>query len=254
MTRTTALTLSAALALTPAAWADEPAQDKEAEKQEANTPKGPDEPTATTPVSAPIATPMYKLPKVGKPRRRVGGGRRGPAEDQPELFTLVPEHVGLTASASPTLYWYIDAEAKGDVAFELTLIDDESIQPLVDTRLTHPETSGLQAIRLADHGVELAPGQEYQWSVALVPSQGAQSQALVSSGWVERVPEPGAVAAANAAGPDKAAAVYAEAGLWYDALDSAAAQVEADPGDAQARKNLAALLGQVGLPERAATQ
>lgn len=209
--------------------------------------------TTTGPVSAPLTNPLYKLPKVGKPRRRVGGGRRGPADDLPKLFTLVPEHVGLTVAPYPTLYWYIDDNAQGDVAFELTLIDDESIQPLIDVRLARPEKPGLQAIDLADHGVELAPGQEYQWSVALVPSEATHSRAVISTGWVERVPDSdGVVARARDGGPGSAAALYAEAGLWYDALDSVCSQVVQNPADAQSRERLASLLQQVGLPEIAA--
>ena len=260
MARIMAVTLALALgAAGPASGIEATApQAPEEGKAEKTSPTGSTKPTGTPeavrPVSAPLTGPLYKLPKVGKPRRRVGGGRRGPAEDLPELFTLVPEHVGLTVSAYPTLYWYIDDDAEGDLAFELTLIDDESIQPLIDARLAKPKSAGLQAINLAEHGVELAPGQEYQWSVALVVSDATRSRNVISTGWVERVADSNGVAAqAQAAGPEGAAAVYGDAALWYDALDSVCSRLSQDPADARARQQLAALLAQVGLPEVAAS-
>jgi hypothetical protein len=42
--------------------------------------------------------------------------------------------------------------------------------------------------------------------------------------------------------------VLAGAGIWYDALTFLSERIEADPGDALARAQRAALLKQVGLP------
>lgn len=203
--------------------------------------------SATPAVSA--APPQYQLPKVGKPRRRVGGGRRGPGEKLPDVYAVVPEHVGLTVSEQPTLYWYLSESAQGEVQFELTLIDEKSIDPLVDARIGHPPRPGLQQIRLADHGVKLAPGQEYQWAVSLVPNPEHRSQDVVSTGWIERVaPSEGLSEELARAGADGAAAVYARAGLWYDALAAAGRQAQARPDDPQARAALESLLEQVSLP------
>jgi hypothetical protein len=47
-------------------------------------------------------------------------------------------------------------------------------------------------------------------------------------------------------------AVYAEAGLWYDAIDQLSKQIGADRGNRALREQRAALLDQVGLRDAAA--
>lgn len=193
------------------------------------------------------AGPLYKLPSVGKPRRRVGGGRRGPASDLPKVFTLVPDHVGLTVSEQPQLYWYISGDDLGTVAFELTLIDRDSIDPVVDARISQPAQAGLQRIDLSEYGVSLALGEEYQWSVSLVVDGNERSLDAVSTGWIERVAPSEALQASLGQTPqDQRAAAYGEAGIWYDLVASLVEQLPAT------RTDLEQLLGQVDLPAEAA--
>lgn len=198
------------------------------------------------------AKSVYKLPKVGKPTGRLGGGRRGVGGDFPQVYALVPDHVGYTASKQPALYWYMSEGSTGQVKFELTLIDETSIDPVVDERFAAPERPGLQRIDLAERGVELRPGEEYQWSIALVTDPSDRSKDVVSSGWIERVPEPeGLTDKLSAAGPEGAVSVYGEEGLWYDTLAAACDQMERKADD-DSREQLAGLLTQVGLPGEAA--
>lgn len=203
--------------------------------------------------SVAAAAPLYKLPKVGKPTGRVGGGRRGAGSDLPALYALVPDHVGYTTQRQPTLYWFLPEGAKGDLRFELTLIDEASVEPLIDRPLASPPSPGLNRIQLAGSGVKLEPGQEYQWSVALVPDKNDRSKDVVSSGWIEVVAPPDDLAArVEAAGPDGAAAVYGANGLWYDTLAAAIADVERNPSATAPRQRLAGLLAEAGLPADAA--
>ena len=199
------------------------------------------------------AVPIYQLPSVGKPRRRVGGGRRGPAEElaAPDMYALVPSHVGRTVSAAPVLYWYLSGSIPEGMQLEFTVIDDRSIDPLVDVRLPAPEAPGVHAIRLADYGVELVPGTEYQWAVALVVDPDHRSRDAVATGWVERVSETSELRAQlrrARVGGESPAALYAQQGLWYDALASACERVAESPGDARLQSHLAELLEQAGLP------
>ncbi|MCH7781190.1 MAG: DUF928 domain-containing protein [Acidobacteria bacterium] len=199
--------------------------------------------------------PIYLLPKVGKPTGRVGGGRRGLGDGTPDIYALVPDHVGYTISAQPVLYWYLSETAKGDIKFELTLIDEASIEPLVDQRIASPKKSGIQSIDLSKYGVKLKPGEEYQWSIALVPDPEDRSKDVVSSGWIERIAEPkGIEDRLSKAGPSGAASVYGTEGLWYDTLAATHAQLIRNPDDPRHRQQLSTLLGQVGLPDSAAGQ
>jgi hypothetical protein len=188
-------------------------------------------PAATRESATATPLPVYKLPSVGKPRRRVGGGRRG-GESAPRVTALVPDHVGLTAQAQPSLYWRLEGAAAPGARFEIALTDGEAIDPLVERALGGPLSPGLQRIDLAELGVSLAVGPEYEWSVALVVDPQERSRDLVTTGWIRRVAEPDP--------PAGDAATRAAQGLWYDALDAAAR----DPAGGPA---LAALLSQVGL-------
>jgi hypothetical protein len=197
--------------------------------------------------------PTYRLPKVGKPRGRIGGGRRGPLTSAPEIRALVPDHVGQTTSAQPNLYWYLDEAMNGDVVLELTLVDEGSIDPILDRTLERPTGAGLQRVRLSDLGISLEPGQEYQWSVAVVPDPTDHSKDVITAGWVERVAAPDDLTERlAAAGPDGAAWVYGEAGLWYDMLDAAVERIRSNPDSDDTRAKLAAVLEQAGLPGEAA--
>ena len=51
----------------------------------------------------------------------------------------------------------------------------------------------------------------------------------------------------DAAQPGDAHYVLAEAGIWYDALDSLSMQIEYSPNDESLRAQRAALVAQVGL-------
>ena len=79
--------------------------------------------------------PIYQLPKVGKPTGRVGGGRRGTGDGLPGLYAVVPDHVGYTTSRQPVLYWYLSDRVAGNVRLELTLIDEKSVDPLLDRQV-----------------------------------------------------------------------------------------------------------------------
>jgi hypothetical protein len=210
---------------------------------------------ASSPGASDAPAPVYRLPKVGKPRGRIGGGRRGPISGVADVRALVPDHVGQTTSAQPSLYWYLAEPVSGDVILELTVIDETSIDPMLDRRLDHPASAGLQRIRLAELGLSLEPDQEYQWSVAVVPDPQDHSKDVVASGWMQRIPASDALAAQlAAAGPEGAATVYGEAGLWYDMLDAAFERIRANPGSEAYRDQLAAVLEEAGLPGEAAQQ
>lgn len=247
--RLAAATLGLWVAAFPAS-AEEPARPASQEPSSPATsePAKPEKPvqSATTQVGA---VGVYQLPSVGKPRRRVGGGRRGPGDPLPELWALVPEHVARTAREQPSLFWYLSATSAGYVQFDLALIDEGSVEPLLEVRLPGPLTPGVQRVDLGAHAVRLSAGQEYQWSLAAVVDPDQRSRDVVAIGWIERVAVPeGLDAKLAAAGTAGAASVYAESGLWYDALGAIWSLAEQRPGDPEPQRQLDALLTQVGLP------
>ncbi len=197
-------------------------------------------------VAGPV-TPVYKPPLRGAPGGRVGGGTRGTAREVFVLSVLAPDHSGLTASEQPSLYWYISAATALPV--ELTVMDPDTTQPLLELRVATPIEAGIHRLRLSDHGVRLAPGRAYRWYVAVVPDSGRRSRDILAGGAIQRVNPSGEMAARlGQARREELPSIYAEAGLWYDALTAMSELIESAPDDAGLRRQRAALLTQIGLP------
>lgn len=195
---------------------------------------------------------VYKPPSLGKPARTVGGGSRGTTGKVPVLFVVTPDHVGQTTSDQPSLFWYIDHVPDGPLRIEFTLLDEEGVDPLVETTLETPKNGGIHRIRIDDYSVKLAPGSEYEWSVALILDPDERSKDIVATGWIDRVQASDELASRLAtAGSDQAAGVYAAEGLWYDAVAGLSDQIDRNPADAQLHQQRADLLRQVGLDEAA---
>jgi len=200
---------------------------------------GPDagEGQGTSAVAKAVAI-VYKPPPRGAPRARVGGGVRG-ARALPTPLALVPEHVALTSQPSPSFYWHIDGAPDDGVRVFFTLIEDGGRKPLVEKELPRPQRAGIQRIRLRDYGVQLRPGVIYQWSVALVPDPSRRSHDLVALGYVERLS-----ASSIDAGDARA---QAEAGLWYDTIETLSDESAAGPKKEWATQKRDQLFRQVGL-------
>ena len=64
---------------------------------------------------------------------------------------------------------------------------ESRIVNVVEAELIAPREPGLQRVDLAEHGIRLSIGEEYEWSVAVVADEDDPSGDQVSSGWIERV-------------------------------------------------------------------
>jgi hypothetical protein len=199
------------------------------------------QPTAST------DAPVYKPPLRGAPASRIGGGTRGlSVQAAPTIAVLAPDHTGYTTSAQPTLYWYLSRQTP--VKIEVTLLDEAGVKPLVEKTLQSPLPAGIQALSLKELGVTLTPGVEYRWHVALVNDPKQRSGDVTSSGTVRVVPVPDALKSRLAQTPAAGrASVFAEEGMWYDAIEALVQRINAAPGDQGLRDQLNGLLAQVGL-------
>jgi hypothetical protein len=182
--------------------------------------------------------PVYKPPpKVKYPRARVGGVTRGSLGKDPMVVALVPDHVALTSHSKPTLYWYISQITSLPIIF--TLLEDESVRPILEAPLAPPKQAGIQVIRLKEYGVELKEGVTYRWFVSVQRNPESPSQDIVTGGMIERV----------SFVEKLTLQLSAEEGLWYDAMMIVCDQIEASPEDKRLRRQRAALLVQIGLKE-----
>jgi hypothetical protein len=171
----------------------------------------------------------------------VSGGLRG-TRGLPKPLALVPAHVALTGSSSPSLFWWIGAVPPQGTTVTLYVATDDEPEPLAELAMPLPRSAGIQRVRLGEYGVELAPGVEYEWSIALGSNPDSHADDQIANGYITRVEAP-----SEAAGAARNASTLAAAGLWYDALAAVSDEVEVRPTDARPRAVRDALLQQAGL-------
>ena len=192
--------------------------------------------------------PVYKPPLRGCPAGRVGGGTRGIKTEQPTLIALTPDHVALTVQEKPSFYWYLSKPT--EFKLEFVLIDNNAVKPLIEKQITTPIQNGINCVRLADLNVRLAPGMQYKWFIVLVLDPEHRSKDIIASGAIERVEIPQALQRKLAqASKVEALYLYAENGIWCDAMSTISELIDAAPNDVNLRKMRASLLEQVGLSE-----
>ena len=194
-------------------------------------------------------------PNRGLPGRREGGGTRGCTFGTPgHLLALLPEtNLGLTTQANPRFMWYTPLSQAELVEFSLYATNPEQPQ---DRQLVYQATlsitgeNGIASLELPI-GAGVPPleiGQAYQWTVALVCDATDRRSNLQVQGWVQRVEVDSALAAELAETcPRDRIALYAQNGLWFDALNTLVDLRRAYPEDAGLGASWLEFLGSVGL-------
>jgi hypothetical protein len=203
-------------------------------------------PTAASAPAAPAPKVRFRPQTAGGESVRVTGGSRGTGPETVALDVLAPDEVGITTQEQPSLFWFQSKPA--NARFELTLLQDNKVKPIVDVQVDRATKAGVQRLKLADQNVKLTPGVEYQWVVALITDPDNRSKDLVASGVIKRT-EPSGELKEKLGKADSASlpGIYAEAGIWYDALGALSDQIDAHPDDQTLRLSRADLLRQVGL-------
>jgi hypothetical protein len=208
---------------------------------------------ATAPSSSPLVVahnvlPVYHPPDIGGGILpiRVGGGSRGGGNDGITVGVLVPDQIALTTHDQPSLYWYQSKLAR--TRCEVTLTEPEKARPLLDLQSTGPTAAGIHSVKLSDFKVKLMPRVVYKWSIAVVVDPASRSQDIIANGIIEyREPTSDLAAKLAAANDSNRAAIYAAAGIWYDAFDCLSTAIEKNPQDQTLPSQRAALMTQVGL-------
>jgi hypothetical protein len=196
-----------------------------------------------------LAIPKYKPPARGAPGGRVGGASRGTVKATMPLPTIEPlapdGNAGQTTSPTPILYFYVSQPITWRIQF--TISAPLRPDPVIEVNIPAPHQAGVYAIRTADYHVQLQPWVLYTWSVSVILNPKAPSRDIVASASLLRTaPDPTLESALHGAPPSRRAALFAQAGFWYDAV-AAAADMEAFDRHAA----LDALMNEVGLAEPA---
>ena len=199
------------------------------------------------------ASVKFRPKTSGAASVRVTGGSRGSGDAAVTLDVLAPDEIGETTLEQPSLFWFQSKPA--NARFELTLLQENKVKPIAQVSIERSTKAGIQRLKLSDHGAKLTPGVEYQWVVALVTDADNRSKDLVASGVIKRIEPPADLKEkVSKAAPGTLAAVYADAGIWYDALSVLSDQIEAQPENKALRQTRADLLRQVGLKAAAQSE
>lgn len=191
-------------------------------------------------------TPPTNLPKRTRPAVTGGAATRG---TDPVIELLAPQdHTGITATARPTFFWYISAQPSLPVEF--TLRDEQADQTLLVSRVAIP-AAGIVKFELPKDMPALAPNKEYSWSVSLIHDfkEGEANTVYKALLQFQPIPPQQAEALRSADSPRDRAAVFAQGGLWYDAIAQVVSAYLADSKDSNTQDDVMSLLSQVNLDQ-----
>ncbi len=144
----------------------------------------------------------------------------------------------------------VDKAPTPSAKLQFTLLDEDGIEPVVEAFIETPNDGGIHRIRLSDFDVELQAGTEYEWSVSIVVDPDERAKDVVATGWIKCVERSDDLKSRLASeGATGAIRVYADQGLWYDALTALGDRIEQSPGDPELTEMRESLLRQVGLQD-----
>ena len=173
--------------------------------------------------SAPVALAEYTPPqKPSRPKETGTNTTRGDsceANSSARLTALVPfSHVGQTISGHPTFTWFVPDSPPSPLQFWLLTRTGELLY-----RTEIQSQPGIMSISLPSNLPQLSIGQSYQWQVALVCDPNELSSNLVAAAEIQVVQPAASLQSQLAAAqtPQQRIDLYAESGLWYDALAEA---------------------------------
>ncbi len=211
-------------------------------------------------MALPSLAQEFEPPDRGLPGRREGGGTRGDTRGdttagtrgcltQPMIALMPTNNKGSTLAAYPTFFWYLPENPATMAEFVLL---DSANQEIYKTLLPVSQKSGVIRLSLpTDQSVPaLEVGKTYQWYFSLICDPLDGSANPFTSGLIERIaPDAELTQALAAATPEQQARIYAEAGLWYEAVATLAKLREQEPNNVALLNAWQTLLQSVGLEQ-----
>ena len=139
------------------------------------------------------------------------------------LTALAPyTHIGQTTSTHPTFVWFVPDRQSYPVELQLSQYSPKSASRKGNTlfKVTLKSTPGIMTYSLPKHQLGLSSGQKYVWQVAVLCNPNRPSEDLLVSTEIIVVDAPTSLQKQLTTVSDSLdkAKLYAEVGLWYDAL------------------------------------
>lgn len=167
-----------------------------------------------------------------------------------KLTPLVPENqIGRTVSEYPVFFFYLP---QTDAKIAEFVLEDENKKQIYQTNLNINNSSGVIGIRIPTNQ-NVSPLQidkDYTWSIALICDDKDRSADVFEKGIVRRVEVSADIRSQlQNADPRLKAVIYAQTGIWQDALSTLVAARLANPNDANLAADWKILLDSVNLGE-----
>ncbi len=194
-------------------------------------------------ISLPLQAQNNPVPNVkGGTEDTNPGGTRGTcsvdAKSQP-LTALIPvteQRLELTTLSHPTILIYVPKTEAKTANF---VIIDQSNRILYKTAINLQKQPVILAIEIPKNQPELQPGINYRWTVSLDCDS---SNPPFVDGMITRIQPNSELTQALQKTPAEQWLVYAQAGIWYDAIATLAALRQAQPNNPQLESNWKKLL------------
>jgi hypothetical protein len=217
-------------------------------------------------------TPPPPPPDRDAPGSRGGGAGRGCGTGSQSVTALMPEYPqalpqggaitkvwGTTTTEHPTFWFDVPYERGAIAAMEFVLQDNSSpAKDMYRSAIVPPEAPGIVSIHLPATVVPLEVGKLYKWFFKVRLQCG--SSALVAKiqkedlyGWVQRVNLSATLRSQlKQTTPQQRASLYAQNGIWFDALTTLGELRLTNSQDSQLMKDWNSLLQAIGLEKLAA--
>jgi hypothetical protein len=209
----------------------------------------PDTPGRTVPGGPRFIQPTVDIDDVPAGTvRSLRGGCASPS--QLSLTALVPKNkIGRTVSDYPTFFFYLPQTEAELAEF---ILEDENGKQIYQQDLTISNLSGVIGVSIpADKNVPpLEVGKKYTWKFTVVCDADDRSSDQMESGVVRRVELSAEILRElENADPRRKTFIYAENGIWQDALSNLAAARRANPNEPVFETDWESLLDSVTLRE-----
>ncbi|MDQ2099432.1 MAG: DUF928 domain-containing protein [Tychonema bourrellyi B0820] len=167
-----------------------------------------------------------------------------------KLTPLVPKNkIGRTVSEYPVFFFYLPQTDAKQAEF---ILEDENRQQIYQTTLNINNSSGVIRVSIPTNK-NVSPLQidkNYTWSIALICDDIDRSADVLEKGIVRRVELSADIRSQlQKADPRLKAVIYAQTGIWQDALSTLVAARLANPNDADLAADWKILLDSVNLGE-----
>ena len=196
----------------------------------------------------------FEPPEGSRPEQTVGGASRGEQcpldsieQDLPLTPLLPTGSRSLTMESHPTLMVYVPETSATSALLSIRNADEDYDY---QTMVSIGDRAGIVSLTVPNDAPALDTNHEYEWSLILLCDNKLRPDSPVAQGDIMRIADDSYLSAKLArANQLESAAIYADAGLWYDTLSSLAKLKSSNPKDINISANWESLLGSVGLTD-----